>query len=444
MRQRLARTLIAICVIFISQFIFIQEAKAASTYPTAPESVAATAGPAALTVTWVEPTDTSTGILNYQVEYSTDGSAWTISSNSISSSTFSYVIPNLTSNAGYFTRVAAKVSAGLGPYAYPWRKLYGTTTANRDGNGNITYQTGYGIAPGDPGNAESTTAFTRVRYKVAANNSGTNTWADMNFAKWATRYDTNTPAGVPFTTPAATVPYLRIPTMATSEQFVIKTNVSDLTVNSSNSALIAFGHVGRLELWPWNYSQGTTSITPNGNGSIYDWDDSPSIGNGNYGSFQIFDLSSVDTHTVFSWSNHAGTPDVGFGNAPSGNPDWTFSVNFNSSIHAISVEIFANFPTKTNFQGIGTVAINTITGAINKRTPKSITANTAGPGFVTFYYNGRKITNCVNVATIANVATCNWKPIITGQQSLTASFASSDGSYTPANSSTLNATTKKR
>jgi len=444
MRRRLLKSLMWIGALFVFQFGIVQHAHAVpNTYPTSPETVTVTTGPATLIINWYEPTDTATGILNYQVEYSTDGSTWTTSSSSISSTTRSYVIPSLASNTGYFTRIAAKVSAGLGPYAYPWRKLYGTTTATRDGSGYITYQTGYGIAAGDPGNSESTTAFTRVRYKVSANNSGTNTWADMNFAKWGSRYDTNTPSNAPFTTPAATVPYLRIPSTASTEQFTIKTNVSDLTVNSSNSSLIAFGHTGRLEIWPWNYAQGTTSISPTGNGSTYDWDDSPAMAS-SYGCFQIFDLSSSDTHTVFAWNNISGVPDVGFGNAPSGNPDWTFWYNFNTTTNAISVEIFANFPTVTNFQGTGTVAINAISGTINKRTTKTITANTAGPGFVTFYYNGRKITNCVNVATVANVATCNWKPIITGQQSLTASFTSNDGSYTAANSTTLNATTKKR
>ena len=436
MHRRLLKSLLWFGAIFILQFVCTQHAKAASTYPTAPETLTVTPGPASLTLGWNSPTDVATGILNYRVEYSLDGNSWTTSSSTIGASTFSYAITNLSVNTNYYIRVAAQVSSGLGPYAYPWTKLYGTNTAKRDGNSLITYQSGYGIGGTDTGTVLANSAFTRVRYKASANNSGSTVWADMNFAKWDTRTDTN------FTTPRATIPYLRVPSTGGSEQFIIKTNVSDLTVNSSNSSLIGFGRQGRLEIWPFDYATGHTNLTPTGNDGTFDFDDTPFLNNA-YGSFQVHDLT--DTHTVFAWNNHASnTPEVGFGNSPSSNPDWTFTNNFSYGTNVFSLEIFANIPISTSFQGIGTVSINTISGSINKRTTKAITANTAGPGFVTFFYNGRKITNCVNVATVANVATCNWKPIITGQQGLSASFTSGDGSYTAANSTTLNATTKKR
>jgi Fibronectin type III domain len=314
MRWRLVKSLMWIGALVIFQLIFTQHARAAAppTYPTAPESVTVTPGPASLNVAWSSPTNVDTGILNYRVEYSLDGNSWTTASSTVPASTYSYSITNLSVNTNYYVRVAAQVTSGLGPYGYPWTKLYGTTDAKRDGNNLIIYQSGYGIGGSDTGTVLASASFTRVRYKASSNNLGSTIWADMNFLKWGFRADSA------FNTPAANVSYLRIPTTGGSEQFVIKTNVSDLTVNSSLSSLITFGHQGRLEIWPYNYTQSHTNLTPYGNDSLYDFDDSPAM-NSNFGSFQVFDLT--DTHTIFAWNiDPPGKPDVGFGNGTGANP----------------------------------------------------------------------------------------------------------------------------
>jgi hypothetical protein len=48
----------------------------------------------------------------------------------------------------------------------------------------------------------------------------------------------------------------------------------------------------------------------------------------------------------------------------------------------------------------------------------SLTSNFAGK--VTFYANGKKIGNCVGVATVSLVATCNYKPTVHGAVTITA------------------------
>ncbi len=442
MTTRRSSALLAALVLIFSFIDPIQSARATSTYPTAPESLTATPAPASLALTWSAPTDVASGITGYQSEYSTDGASWTVSSSSIAANATSYTISGLQVNTNYYVRVAAKVSAGLGPYAYPWTKIYGTNKTKRDSNSKIQYQSGYGIESNDTGTTLANSQFTRVRYLASSNNLGSTVWADMNFAKWGARSDANY-AYPAFSVPAATIAYIRIPSMASSENFTVKTNVSDLTVNSSNTSLIGFGHQGRLEIWPWDYNVYTTSITPNGSGAVFDWDDDPTITSG-YGCFQVFDLA--DTHTVFAWNYHnqsdAIHSDVGFNTSPSGHPDWTFAANFAEGTNNFSLEIFANIPVSTSQMGIGSVSLDTLTGAIKKRTAKTITARTAGPGNVTFYYNGRKINGCVNVPTVANVATCAWKPITQGQTNISASFTSS--TYTSATSSGLTVTTAKR
>jgi hypothetical protein len=432
------KSILGAFVISLSTFLPIQSARAVSTYPTAPESLTATPAPASLVLNWLSPTDIASGITGYQAEYSTDGSSWTVASSSIAANGSSYTVTGLQVNTNYYVRVAAKVSAGLGPYAYPWTKLYGTNYAKRDGSSQIQYQSGYGIGGSDTGTILANASFTRVRYLTSANNSGSTVWADMNFAKWGSRTDTN-PSYSAFTVPAATVPYLRIPSTPASEQFVIKTNVNDLTVNSSMSSLIGFGRFGRLEIWPYDYNTMSTSLTPANANSNFDWDDAPAMGSG-YGCFQIFDLT--DTHTVFAWNNHSNTPDVGFATQSGGHPDWTFAGNFSYGTHTFSVEIFANIPISTSQMGIGSVSVDALTGSVKKSTAKTITARTAGAGYVTFYANGRPINRCVNLATVGNVATCSWKPITQGQNTVTAKFTSSG--YSSATSLNQTVTAGKR
>jgi hypothetical protein len=458
MRRRLAKSLIAICAVFVSQLAVISSAQASMTKPSAPDPLTVSSGPASLTLNWSIPSDTATGVLNYQVEYSTDGATWGIASNSIAPNTYTYTISSLVSATNYFVRVAAIGSSGLGAYAYPWTKVYGVNNPKRDALGHIQYQLNYGIADTDTAHSYIGSSFTRVRYKMAITVSSLSQWADVNFPKWGA--STGNPNGASHSTfdvPDSTIQNLRVPTtnstntLTSAEQFTVKTNVTDLTILSSDTTLNGFGLLGRLEIWPWNYDTNKSGITPAGNDSKYDLDDSPALAS-TYGSFQVHDIS--DSKTVLAWNMHdpaQTSSDLGINSNPNGsyNPDWTFCANSSGGNTCLNrtpflLEIFVNNSISTGFQGTGTVSINAISGTISKRTTKAITANTAGPGFVTFFYNGRKITNCVNVATVANVATCNWKPIITGQQGLSASFTSGDGSYTAANSTTLNATTKKR
>ena len=78
----------------------------------------------------------------------------------------------------------------------------------------------------------------------------------------------------------------------------------------------------------------------------------------------------------------------------------------------------------------------------NKRTNIVITAAVTQPGTVTFYFQNRRIANCINVQVTSLTATCNWKPIVQGIQILTATLTTSNGYRS--STGTLNVSTLKR
>merc|ERR1712156_657009 len=102
--------------------------------------------------------------------------------------------------------------------------------------------------------------------------------------------------------------------------------VTNMNVASSIPALNAEGITGNIEFWPTNYGTHNQKGVSGASNSVYDLGDERS-GGGNYGSMQVH--SSELGGTIFAinrWNlNHA--VDIGIGNSPSGNPDWTFRTN---------------------------------------------------------------------------------------------------------------------
>lgn len=84
---------------------------------------------------------------------------------------------------------------------------------------------------------------------------------------------------------------------------------------------------GNLEIWPNNYSANNSAAIPKASDELYDFGDHPEEGEDGYGSMQVHHPGSGQTlFAVNHWreGNHA---DVGIGNQPSNQPDWTFSGN---------------------------------------------------------------------------------------------------------------------
>lgn len=149
-------------------------------------------------------------------------------------------------------------------------------------------------------------SFNRVRYRMETSVSGVLRYADVAFDAWS----------------GLTVTALRVPTP--NAPGTLQRNVTNLSVDSNYPGVVnATAQTGRLEIWDRNYAT-TASAGVGGSSSTYDFDDTPSVGT--HGSFQVHNLSSVPKQTVLAWNDHGvATPSVGFGNRPTGEPDWTFS-----------------------------------------------------------------------------------------------------------------------
>ena len=84
---------------------------------------------------------------------------------------------------------------------------------------------------------------------------------------------------------------------------------------------------GNIEFWPFNYigPAGNPSI-PSGNDAIYDFNDTHSLGD--FASMQIHNYGAIQTLLAYNtWGRPGELDDVGIGNNPGINPDWTFENN---------------------------------------------------------------------------------------------------------------------
>lgn len=96
----------------------------------------------------------------------------------------------------------------------------------------------------------------------------------------------------------------------------------------SNVAGVKNGKIdeGNLEFWFGNYSGANGANVPGASATAYDFGDEPNRDlRPGYGSMQIH--NTADQATLFAYNawSRGKTADIGIGNAPSGNPDWTFS-----------------------------------------------------------------------------------------------------------------------
>ncbi len=83
---------------------------------------------------------------------------------------------------------------------------------------------------------------------------------------------------------------------------------------------------GNIEFWPTNYMPNNKKNIPGADDKTFDFGDWMAT-NGDYGSMQIHNTAKKQTvMAVNNWKTKQNT-DLGIGNKPSGNPDWTFTHN---------------------------------------------------------------------------------------------------------------------
>ncbi len=119
-----------------------------------------------------------------------------------------------------------------------------------------------------------------------------------------------------------------IPAAASGSQFQQK--ISNMNIQSNAGNIICGNGFpgGYIEFWPNNYGPANAAGIPGASGEQFDFGDQIDSGiTDGYGCMQIHNILTYQT--LFSLNNWKSGPDadMGIGNAPAGNPDWTFSAN---------------------------------------------------------------------------------------------------------------------
>ena len=217
-----------------------------------------------------------------------------------------------------------------------WKLLYKVIDPRRNpSNYGIQYASGYGLGDHDAA-ANFLGKASQIRYRMELNFPGSPVqYADVKFTAPTSSNFSSAMLGSNGSW-TATAQNLQIPApywgVSRSVSYVLQANVTNLSVQSNMPGVVnGSGFLGRLEIWPGNYTQGCSglldSLGRSGDCGSYDWDDSGNSDPG-YGSFQVANISNnngVSPHIIFAWNRwYDSVSDIGFGTDPMGNPDWTF------------------------------------------------------------------------------------------------------------------------
>ena len=115
-----------------------------------------------------------------------------------------------------------------------------------------------------------------------------------------------------------------IPTTASGARF--QQNVANMNVYSNVKEIVTGTGIagGNIEFWPSNYGPRNAANVPNASNEKYDFGDDAAQGEG-YGSMQVHNHDAKQTLFAYNKWNAGNGADLGIGNQPSGNSDWTFS-----------------------------------------------------------------------------------------------------------------------
>lgn len=104
--------------------------------------------------------------------------------------------------------------------------------------------------------------------------------------------------------------------------------------------------------------------------------------------------------------------------------------------------------TVTNVNESGTASAPSISGTPFKGISIATTVTVNAAGKVRFFLNGKRIANCLAVSTTGSgsthTATCNWRPAVTGRQSITATLTPTSNTFSSVTSPALSTWVLKR
>ncbi len=121
-----------------------------------------------------------------------------------------------------------------------------------------------------------------------------------------------------------------VPTFASGARF--QQDVANLDVYSNVKGIVTGTNLtgGNIEFWPDNYGAANSANVPQASGAVYDFGDQPADPRDGYGCMQIHNHDARQTLFAVNHWKEGNRADVGIGNQPKDNPDWTFAGNAGS------------------------------------------------------------------------------------------------------------------
>jgi len=115
---------------------------------------------------------------------------------------------------------------------------------------------------------------------------------------------------------------------------IFQQNLENMNVSSNVAGLTTGTGIttGNIEFWPSNYSAARAAASPaNASGTALDFGDSGAALTAGHGSMQIHNYGAGQTIFAFNdWGNKVNdNVEIGIGNAPGANPDWTHTTSSN-------------------------------------------------------------------------------------------------------------------
>jgi sialate O-acetylesterase len=123
---------------------------------------------------------------------------------------------------------------------------------------------------------------------------------------------------------------ISVPTLKSGGRF--QQNVSNLNIYSNVKGVVTGTGLagGNIEFWPNNYGPGNSAKVPNASSQTFDFGDEPNEPADGYGSMQVHNHDAKQTLFALNHWREGNSADLGIGNQPKGNPDWTFAANAGS------------------------------------------------------------------------------------------------------------------
>ena len=121
-----------------------------------------------------------------------------------------------------------------------------------------------------------------------------------------------------------------VPTVQSGARF--QQPVANLDIYSNVKSIVCGTGLGggNVEFWPNNYGPGNGAHVPHASAEVYDFGDEPADPDTGYGSMQVHNHDAQQTLFALNHWTEGNRADLGIGNQPQGNPDWTFAANAGS------------------------------------------------------------------------------------------------------------------